>query len=147
MKLKDLLAGAEVLEFHADENMEISGVSYDSRKTKTGDLFVAISGYAMDGHAYIGKAQAAGAVCTVCEKKPEGDIPFVLVKKSRRALAVIGANWFGQPAKQMVMTAVTGTNGKTTTTYLLKAILEQAAGAKVGLIGTNQNMIGGESLP
>mgnify|MGYP000943461259 CR=1 FL=1 len=114
MKLKDLLAGAEVLELHADENTELSGVSYDSRETKAGDLFVAISGYAMDGHAYIGKAQAAGAVCVVCEKKPEGDIPYVLVKESRRALAVLGANWFGHPAERMVMTAVTGTNAKTT---------------------------------
>lgn len=147
MKLKDLLVGAEVLELHADENMEISGVSYDSRKTKAGDLFVAISGYAMDGHAYIGKAQAAGAVCAICEKEPEEKISYVLVKESRRALAILGANWFGHPAEQMVMTAITGTNGKTTTTYLLKAILEQEAGAKVGLIGTNQNMIGGESLP
>ena len=147
MKLNDLLSGAEVLELHADENLEISGVSYDSRETKPGDLFVAISGYAADGHAYIGKAKEGGAVCAVCEKKPEDDISYVLVRESRRALAVMGANWFGHPAEQMVMTAVTGTNGKTTTTYLLKAILEQEAGAKTGLIGTNQNMIGDEALP
>ncbi len=147
MKLKDLLVGAEVLELHADENLEITGVSYDSRETHKGDVFVAISGYAMDGHAYIGKAEEAGAVCAVCERKPETGIPYVLVKESRRALAMLGANWFGHPAEHMVMTAVTGTNGKTTTTYLLKAVLEQAAGAKVGLIGTNQNMIGAEVLP
>ena len=147
MKLKDLLIGADVLELHADENLEITGVSYDSRKTQKGDVFVAISGYTMDGHAYIGKAEEAGAVCAVCERKPESGIPYVLVKESRRALAMLGVNWFGHPAEHMVMTAVTGTNGKTTTTYLLKAILEQELGAKVGLIGTNQNMVGEEVLP
>lgn len=146
MKLKDLLLGADVVELHADGELEITGVSYDSRKTQKGDVFVAISGYAMDGHAYIGKAAENGAVCAVCEKKPEGEIPYVLVGESRRALAMLGVNWFGHPAEQMTMTAVTGTNGKTTTTYLLKAILEQEAGAKVGLIGTNQNMIGDEIL-
>ena len=147
MKLKELLAGADVLELHADGELEISGVSYDSRKTRPGDVFVAISGYAMDGHQYIEKARQAGAVCAVCERAPESDIPYVLVRQSRRALAMLGVNWFGHPAEHMVMTAVTGTNGKTTTTYLLKAILEQEAGAKVGLIGTNQNMIGQEVLP
>jgi UDP-N-acetylmuramoyl-L-alanyl-D-glutamate--2,6-diaminopimelate ligase len=130
----------------ADPEAEITGVSYDSR-TRPGDLFVAIAGYAADGHAYIPKAAAAGAVCALCQRPPEGAIPYVQVENSRRALAVLGANWFGHPADHMVMTAVTGTNGKTTTTYLLKAILEQEAGAKVGLIGTNQNMIGGEVLP
>ena len=147
MKLKDLLVGADVLELHADEDLEISGISYDSRKTQKGDVFVAINGYAMDGHAYIGKAEEAGAVCAVCERRPESGIPYVLVKESRRALAILGVNWFDHPAEHMVMIAVTGTNGKTTTTYLLKAILEQETGVKVGLIGTNQNMIGDEALP
>ena len=147
MKLKELLSGADVLDVHANEEMEISGVSYDSRKTVPGDIFVAISGYAMDGHAYIGKAVEAGAVCVICERPPETDIPYVCVKKSRLALAMLGVNWFDHPAEQMTMIAVTGTNGKTTTTYLLKAILEQVVDAKVGLIGTNQNMIGDEVLP
>jgi UDP-N-acetylmuramoyl-L-alanyl-D-glutamate--2,6-diaminopimelate ligase len=147
MKLKDLLTGICVLSSTADPEAEITGVSYDSRAVRPGDLFVAIAGYAADGHAYIPKAAAAGAVCALCQRPPEGAIPYVQVENSRRALAVLGANWFGHPADHMVMTAVTGTNGKTTTTYLLKAILEQEAGAKVGLIGTNQNMIGGEVLP
>jgi UDP-N-acetylmuramoyl-L-alanyl-D-glutamate--2,6-diaminopimelate ligase len=147
MKLKDLFTGICVLSSTADPEAEITGVSYDSRVVRPGDLFVAIAGYAADGHAYIPKAAAAGAVCALCQRPPEGAIPYVQVENSRRALAVLGANWFGHPADHMVMTAVTGTNGKTTTTYLLKAILEQEAGAKVGLIGTNQNMIGGEVLP
>ena len=146
MKLKDLLSGAAVRQLCADGEMEISGVSYDSRLTRPGDLFVAITGYALDGHAYIPSAVEKGAVCVVCERPPETDIPYVQVEHSRRALAQLGANWFDHPAKKMTMTAVTGTNGKTSTTYLLKAVLEGALGAKVGLIGTNQNMIGTEVL-
>ena len=146
MKLKDLIAGMPVIALCADGELEITDVSYDSRKTQPGGLFVAITGYAMDGHTYIPKAVEKGAVCVVCERAPEVDIPYVLVEHSRRALGVLGVNWFGHPAEQMTMTAVTGTNGKTSTTYLLKAVLEQARGAKVGLIGTNQNMIGQEVM-
>ena len=83
----------------------------------------------------------------MCETPPEGAVPYVQVADARRTLAVLGANFFGHPAEHMTMIGVTGTNGKTTTTYLLKAVLEQALGAKVGLIGTNQNMIGGRSSP
>lgn len=142
MKLHDILAGVPVLSATADLEMEIGGISYDSRKTQSGDLFVAVTGYAVDGHSFIPKAAEKGAAAVLCERIPEADIPYVQVENSRRTLAMAAANWFGHPADHMVMTAVTGTNGKTTTTYLLKAILEQARGAKVGLIGTNQNMIG-----
>ena len=147
MKLKDLLKGIEIVSASADMEMELSGVSYDSRATQSGDLFVAMTGFAADGHAYIGRAAAAGAAAVLCEKLPEEEIPYVQVENSRRALAVLGANWFGHPADAMTMVAVTGTNGKTTTTYLIKHILEQTRGAKVGLIGTNQNMIGEEIIP
>jgi UDP-N-acetylmuramoyl-L-alanyl-D-glutamate--2,6-diaminopimelate ligase len=147
MKLKELLQGISVLSATADMEMEISNVSYDSRSTKPGELFVAMRGFETDGHAYIGKAVTAGAAAVLCERLPEEHVPYIQVENSRRALAVLGANFFGHPADTMTMAAVTGTNGKTTTTYLLKAILEQAAGAKVGLIGTNQNMIGSEILP
>ena len=148
MKLKDLLRGIPVLSATADPDLDIGGVSYDSRATKPGDLFVAMKGFAVDGHTFIGKAAAAGAAAVLCQDVPEGmEIPYVQVADSRRALAEVGVNYFGHPADDMTMVAVTGTNGKTTTTYLLKAILEQAAGAKVGLIGTNQNMIGSEVIP
>ena len=148
MKLKDLLRGIPVLSATADPDLDIGGVSYDSRATKPGDLFVAMKGFAVDGHTFIGKAAAAGAAAVLCQDVPGGmEIPYVQVADSRRALAEVGANYFGHPADDMTMVAVTGTNGKTTTTYLLKAILEQAAGAKVGLIGTNQNMIGREVIP
>ncbi len=147
MKLKELLQGISILEATVDLELEISHVSYDSRQTRPGDLFVAMSGFAVDGHDFIGKAMGAGAAAVLCEKAPQGEVPYVRVADSRRALAVVGANFYGHPADSMTMVAVTGTNGKTTTTYLLKAILEQALGAKVGLIGTNQNMIGQEVLP
>ena len=148
MKLKDLLAGVPCLSAAADLETEISHISYDSRTTAPGDVFVAMTGFATDGHAYIGKAAAAGAAAVVCERPPEeAAVPYVQVADSRQALAVMAANYYGHPADSMTMVAVTGTNGKTTTTYFLKAILEQAAGAKVGLIGTNQNMIGDEVLP
>ena len=148
MKLKELLEGIEVLDATADMEMEIPHVSYDSRATQPGDLFVAMTGFAADGHAFIGKAMAAGASAVLCQKLPEDPtVPYVRVADSRRALAEVGANFFGHPADSMTMVGVTGTNGKTTTTYLLKSILEQAAGAKVGLIGTNQNMIGEEVIP
>ena len=143
MKLRDLLKNVPTVCVNAPEDLEISGVSYDSRLTQPGDLFVAITGYAQDGHIYIPSAVSKGAVCVICERPPEGtEIPYVQVEHSRLALALLGANWFDHPAKKLTMTAVTGTNGKTSTTYLLKAVLEQALGAKVGLIGTNQNMIG-----
>ena len=146
MKLNDLLAGLELLGGNADPEQEITGVSYDSRTTKPGDLFVAVSGMESDGHRYIPMAQEKGAVCAVCEHEIEGGLPHAVVASSRRALAVIGANWYGHPARELTMIGVTGTSGKTTSTYLIKSILEQKAGAKVGLIGTIQNMIGSEVI-
>lgn len=131
MKLKDLLAGLELLGGNADPEQEITGVSYDSRTTKPGDLFVAVSGMESDGHRYIPMAQEKGAVCAVCEHEIEGGLPHAVVASSRRALAVIGANWYGHPARELTMIGVTGTSGKTTSTYLIKSILEQKAGAKV----------------
>ena len=147
MKLRQLLQGISAAETNADLEMEISGVSYDSRKTGPGDLFVAMTGYETDGHKYIPMAREKGAACVLCQQRPEGEGPYVLVPDSRSALAQVGRNWYGDPAASMVMVGVTGTNGMTTTTYLLKDILEQARGAKVGLIGTNQNMIGDEVIP
>ena len=148
MKLKELLKGWE---FSACEayvlELEITGVSWDSRTVRPGDLFVAMTGFAADGHRFIPQAMEAGAAAVLCQERLEDTaIPHVRVPDSRRCLAVIGANFFGHPAESMTMIGVTGTNGKTTTTYLLKAILE-ARGKKVGLIGTNQNMIGSEALP
>ena len=147
MKLQKLLEGLEILSANVDLETEIAQVCYDSRQVKSGDLFVALSGYTADGHKFIPQAMASGAAAVLCQVLPEnGETPYVQVADSRRALAVTGANFFGRPADAMTMVGMTGTNGKTTSTYLLKAILE-ARGEKVGLIGTNQNMIGEEVLP
>lgn len=123
-------------------DINIGGISYDSRKTEVGDVFVAISGYAADGHDYALAAQEKGAVCVVCEREIEGlEIPSVIVENSRAALAKMSHAFFGNPSQEFTLIGVTGTNGKTTVTYLVKEILENQ-GSKVGLIGTNQNMIG-----
>ncbi len=146
MKLRELLAGLEVLESTADMNSEICEVRYDSRQVAAGDLFIAVSGAETDGHKYIPMAREKGAVCVLCEKTPAVDVPFVRVADTRRALAVVGGNRFDHPSRELTMIGVTGTSGKTTSTYLIKSILEQKAGAKVGLIGTIQNMIGDRVL-
>ena len=144
MKLQELLRGVAVKSSTATDDLEIREVRYDSRAVQAGDLFVAIRGFATDGHQYISKALEQGAVAVVCEEAP-ADVPAVVVENARQALAEIAANRFGHPADSMVMLGVTGTNGKTTTTYLVKHMLEDA-GHKVGLIGTNQNLIGDEVI-
>lgn len=146
MLLKDILKDIPLRAVTADPDTEIGGVSYDSRSTRPGDLFTAIVGTVSDGHRFIPAAAEKGAAVVLCERAPDLDIPYVLVEDSRTALAVASRNFFGDPAGKMTMIGVTGTNGKTTTTYLIKHILE-SRGAKVGLIGTNCNMIGGEELP
>lgn len=147
MKLRDLLKGIEVTGFFADENADIRDISFDSRRTAKGDLFVAIAGFESDGHDFIESAVRSGAVAVICQRAPECDIPYVLVENSRYALAVASKNYFGDPASRMRLAGVTGTNGKTTTTMLIKHIIEECLGAKVGIIGTNQNMIGREVMP
>lgn len=147
MKLKDLLQGLTPLHCSADPELEIGGIAYDSRQVKPGDLFVAITGFAADGHRFIPMALEKGAAAVLCQTLPTEAGPYVQLTDTREALALVSANWFGHPAEQMTMIGVTGTNGKTTSTYLLKHILEQTVGAKVGLVGTIQNMIGEEVLP
>lgn len=141
MKLLELLQGLTIKEGRYDPELEITGVSYDSRTTKPGEAFVAVTGFAADGHRFIPNALARGAAVIICERAVEEDAPYVVVPSCRAALAKLGANWFGHPAEKMTMVGVTGTNGKTTITYLLKTVLEQTLAAKVGLIGTIQNMV------
>ena len=146
MKLKDLLNGVEVLDVHADLEMTITGVTYDSRKVTPGCVFVAITGFATDGNLYIDKAMAAGAVAVITGKEQQKDIPYVRVASDRLALAQVGANYYDHPGKAMKLIGVTGTNGKTSSTLLLKHVIEQVLGAKVGLMGTMENMIGHERI-
>lgn len=135
MKLKDILLSTNV-------DIEISGISYNSKLTKPGDVFVAITGFQTDGHKYIKSAVENGAVCVVCEREQDDvDIPCVIVENSRKALAEMSCKFYGNPTEKFNLIGVTGTNGKTTVTYLVKTVLE-ANGEKVGLMGTNKNMIG-----
>ena len=147
MKLNELLRDISVLEMHADPELNIEAVAYDSRKVTAGGLFVAISGFASDGNRFIPMALEKGAAVIVTAKKPEGDVPYVLVENDRLALAQLGTNFYGRPAESMTMIGVTGTNGKTSVTLLLKQVLERCRGAKVGLIGTMWNMVGDEIIP
>ena len=146
MQLEKLLEGV-ALTARTASDMEISGICYDTRQLQPGCLFVALPGYKTDGHRFIREALEKGAAAVLCQRAPGEPGPWLVAEDSRAALAAVSANWFGHPAEELTVLGVTGTNGKTTTTYLLKAMLEGAAGARVGLIGTNQNLIGEEILP
>lgn len=145
MKLRELLQGIPVIRSEVDPELEIGEVRYDSRAVRPGDLFVAIRGYATDGHEFIGMALEKGAAAVLCEQAGKG-IPAIVVADSRAALADLAGNRFGHPSRRMTMVGVTGTNGKTTITTLVQHILQEQ-GCKVGLIGTNRNMIGSEIIP
>lgn len=146
MKLSQILAGVNLCQ-SITEDIEITNVAYDSRRVTPGALFVCIKGYATDGHLYIESAIKNGAVAVLTQDVV--DTQGVLILRSedtRKALAQIGANFYNHPEKEMKIVGVTGTNGKTTVTTLIKSVLE-FYGKKVGLIGTNENMIGDRVLP
>jgi len=146
MTLDKLLENVDKVEINADVSSDISGFCYDTRVIRNGELFIAIRGYETDGHKYIKEAVSKGAVCVVCEEAPDITIPYIIVKDSRKALAAISAVWFGFPAKKLKIIGVTGTNGKTSVTNLIKHIIENCSSSKVGLIGTNGNFIGDREL-
>ena len=147
MKLYELLDGVSLTGGSGSQEMEISSISCDTRDIRPGALFVALPGGKTDGHLYISAALDRGASAVLCQRPPDAPGPWLTTEDTRLALALISANWFGRPGDAMALIAVTGTNGKTTTTSLIKELLERAAGAKVGLIGTNRNMIGDVELP
>ena len=147
MKLCELLSGVGVVKTNANLEMEISSVAYDSRKVTPGCLFVAVTGFATDGNKYIPMALEKGAVAVITAKEQDPSVPYVQVESDRLALALISSNYFGNPAASMQMIGVTGTNGKTSSTLLLKHVLQTVLDAKVGLIGTMENMIGHTSIP
>lgn len=142
MRLKEMLQGIQVLSTNVREEQEFTGMSYDSRKVQKGHLFVAVTGFSVDGHKFIPMAMEQGAGAVLCEQIPEGDVPYIQVADTRYAMAIAAANFYHHPARRMCCIGVTGTNGKTSTTYLLKNVLEKTLNAKVGLIGTIQNLIG-----
>ena len=130
------------------DEIEVTELINDSRKVTKGSVFVCISGAVSDGHAYAGDVTAKGAAALVVEKEVEvpEDVTVIRVKDTRYALALMSAAYFGYPAEKLKIIGITGTKGKTTTTYMVKSILE-GVGHKVGLIGTIEAVIGGKSIP
>ena len=147
MKLSEIIKDLEILSATADMDTEIGGVCYDSRRTQPGDLFVAVKGFSSDGHRFIPKAMEMGAAAVLCEDAPQDGTPYVQVRDCRLGLAIVSRNLFGNPAGKMTIIGITGTSGKTSSSYLIKHMLETKLKAKVGLIGTNGHMIGEEFIP
>jgi UDP-N-acetylmuramoyl-L-alanyl-D-glutamate--2,6-diaminopimelate ligase len=150
MKLTQLIKNMEIVSRECSPDREDGGcdpqirsISYRSQDVRPGDLFVAIKGFAADGHAFIDQAVANGAVAVVCEQSATTAAVTVRVPNSRQALAELAADFYGHPSKELTVIAVTGTNGKTTTSYLLESVL-QAAGLSVGVIGTINYRYGGK---
>jgi UDP-N-acetylmuramoyl-L-alanyl-D-glutamate--2,6-diaminopimelate ligase len=136
MELKKLLEGVETTRITGETLKEIKGIAYHSKQISRGFLFVAIRGMEVDGHQFIEEAIERGAETIVLEKGREGSgRTMIFVPNSRQALAKISSNFYGNPSSQIRLIGITGTNGKTTTTYLLESILKKA-GFKVGVIGT-----------
>ncbi len=161
MTLSDLIVPLQVVERSGNLNVDVTGVTEDSRRVKRGEVFVAVKGERVDGHDFLPKAVAAGASALVVQQPwPSGTggeaklgspatgsaVPFIRVRDTKQALGLLASRFHGDPSARLRMVGVTGTNGKTTVTYLCKAILE-AAGRRVGVIGTVNYLVGSERLP
>jgi len=148
MKLTYLLEKLEYEVIQGNDQIEITELVNDSRKVVEGSVFVCISGAVWDGHAYVKDVAEKGAIAVIVEKDveaPEG-LTVIKVKDTRYALALTSAAYFGYPADKLKVIGITGTKGKTTTTYMVKSILE-GVGHKVGLIGTIEAIIGDKVIP
>jgi UDP-N-acetylmuramoyl-L-alanyl-D-glutamate--2,6-diaminopimelate ligase len=145
MNFLELLEGVEILAQSGNPN--VTGVEYDSRRVKPGNVFVAMRGESSDGNKFIAQAIAAGAVAMVTdsEQRPE-NVAWAQVAHGRRALAGVSANFYGHPAEKLAVTGITGTNGKSTTAFISEAILA-AAGRKSALVGTIEYRVAGNVLP
>ncbi|MBQ1311886.1 MAG: UDP-N-acetylmuramoyl-L-alanyl-D-glutamate--2,6-diaminopimelate ligase [Blautia sp.] len=148
MKLSYLLEKLEYTCLQGNEEAEVTSVVYDSRKVTEGSLFLCIRGAVSDGHRYVPDVIQKGARVLVVEEEVQApeNVTVVRVQDTRYAMAFISAAWFGHPAEKMKTIGITGTKGKTTTTYMVKSILENA-GYKVGLIGTIEVIIGEKHIP
>lgn len=145
MKLIELLSVLSHYQFTGSlKDIKISGIEIDHRVIKSGDLFISISGFTVDGHHYAERAVSLGAVAVIGEKNLKLSVPTIIVPDSERVLALLACKFYGFPSNQLSLVGVTGTNGKTTTTYLLDNIFKYH-GKKTGLIGTIQLKIGNES--
>jgi UDP-N-acetylmuramoyl-L-alanyl-D-glutamate--2,6-diaminopimelate ligase len=147
MLLKDLTRGLEILDLKGDADIEVKGIAYDSRKVRAGYLFVCIDGMTADGHDYVNQALDNGAAAFIVQKEtvlPEG-VGVVRTNNTRYALAYVSDIFYGHPSGRFKLAGITGTKGKTTTTFMVKSILE-SAGQKVGLVGTLGSRIGDRTL-
>ncbi|MFC1541370.1 UDP-N-acetylmuramoyl-L-alanyl-D-glutamate--2,6-diaminopimelate ligase [Candidatus Latescibacterota bacterium] len=146
MKLSNLVDGYEIIEMMGDMSSEIVSIEYDSRKVKKGSLFVAVQGFTYNGNSYIGDVVRKGAAGIVTDiPDTRADVATIIVVDARKAMAVIADRFFGSPQNSLVMAAVTGTNGKTTVSYMVKSIFE-ASGIRCGIIGTIGHVIGGDTI-
>lgn len=151
MKLSGLLKELEYTCVQGSADININHLVYDSRKIEEGDVFVALSGAAFDGHSFAGQAARKGAAAIVVQKDvsnilSDENITVIRTADTRRALAFMSAAYFGHPAKKLVTIGITGTKGKTTTSYMVKSVLEKT-GIPTGLIGTIETVIGREHIP
>ena len=148
MKLSSLLEKLEYTCVQGNPQQEVTGVVYDSRKVTEGSLFICIRGAVVDGHKFVPDVVAKGAKVLVVEETvtAPSDVTVIQVADTRYAMAFIAAAWFGHPAEKLKTIGITGTKRKTTTTYMVKSILENA-GYKVGLIGTIEAIIGDKVIP
>lgn len=148
MKLNKLLERLEYDVVQGTDEAEVTTLVNDSRKVDAGSVFVCISGAVSDGHKYAADVAAKGAAAVVVEKDVEvpADVTVIRVQDTRYALALMSAAYFGYPAEKLKIIGITGTKGKTTTTYMIRSILE-GVGHKVGLIGTIEAIIGDEKIP
>lgn len=148
MKLKDILKGIEC-RLQGPAEVEVKDLQFDSRKVTAGTLFVAQVGTKVDGHDFIARAVASGAVAVLCQRIPEeasDGVTYIVVDNSDRALGEAAANYYGHPSRQLKLVGITGTNGKTTTVTLLHRMF-RLAGNHVGLISTIVNKIDEEEIP
>ena len=144
MKLFELAKKVDC-DIFGSADVDILGLSYDSRNVKPGDLFFCISGFTLDGHNFGKQAAELGAVALVVLRKLPVNLPQLIVKDDREAMALISEEFYSHPSREMTMVGITGTNGKTTTTYMIRSIAKEA-GYKVGVIGTICNMIGDKRI-
>jgi UDP-N-acetylmuramoyl-L-alanyl-D-glutamate--2,6-diaminopimelate ligase len=144
MELCDLLRAAGVAaEVRGDSSVKIRGLAYDSRRVEDGTLFFCFAGEKTDGHDFAGTAIEAGASALVVERPLELDVPQVRVEDARAAMAPIAAAFNGDPTAELTVVGITGTNGKTTTAFLVRHLLE-SAGRQCGLLGTVRQVVGGQ---
>ena len=148
MRISDLTAGMDILTSQGDMTIDVSDICYDSGRCTGGSLFVAVPGLRYDGHDFIDDAVRRGAVCVVHERDraPLQGVTSIRVRDCRRAMGWLGKRFFGNPSGELCLIGITGTNGKTTVSYLLESILGEA-GHATGVIGTINYRYGGQVLP